>query len=255
MIHQLGTAAQWLCLQPPFLSWDQFVAAFRAEFLSVAYYYRIRRELDARAQDRSMRVCETPLVRSCGCLGSGRLGHSLGNRQSGFPSRSGTFSSQRDISPSSLESTRQREPTYSAPYAAFQKYPGALIKRDLPTGPFSPPLRFAILVLCSRFQAKWRPLLLYSGPYAHTFFERRCLILTVIIRPVRRHLLYLSHKHPWRTSSTSTWIRGPQERRPLCRHDHQLRVAHAPVPRAASLGRSPTSGDQEAVQLTWVLGQ
>ncbi|KAH7960370.1 hypothetical protein HPB49_018973 [Dermacentor silvarum] len=43
-----GTAAQWLHLQPLFLSWEQFVAVFRSEFLPVDYDYHIRRELDAR---------------------------------------------------------------------------------------------------------------------------------------------------------------------------------------------------------------
>ncbi|KAH7935774.1 hypothetical protein HPB52_013358 [Rhipicephalus sanguineus] len=36
-----GTAAQWLHLQPPFLSWDNFMAALRVQFLPVDHGYRV----------------------------------------------------------------------------------------------------------------------------------------------------------------------------------------------------------------------
>ncbi|KAL1426708.1 hypothetical protein MTO96_003305 [Rhipicephalus appendiculatus] len=45
-----GAATRWLRFHPPFLSWDNFVAALPAEFLPVAYEYRVRCELDARSQ-------------------------------------------------------------------------------------------------------------------------------------------------------------------------------------------------------------
>ncbi|KAL1484615.1 hypothetical protein MTO96_032500 [Rhipicephalus appendiculatus] len=45
-----GAAAQWLHFQPPFLSWDTFVAALQAEFSPVDYEYRVRCEFDARTQ-------------------------------------------------------------------------------------------------------------------------------------------------------------------------------------------------------------
>ncbi|KAH7970573.1 hypothetical protein HPB49_010701 [Dermacentor silvarum] len=66
----------------------------------------------------------------------------------------------RYILPSSLQYTLQRKLAYSALYATFRKYPGALIKRDLSTGPGTPPLRFSILAFSRRFQAPWRLLLL-----------------------------------------------------------------------------------------------
>ncbi|KAL1469997.1 hypothetical protein MTO96_040739, partial [Rhipicephalus appendiculatus] len=43
-------AAHWLRSQPPFRSWDTFVAALREELLSVDYEYRLRCALDARTQ-------------------------------------------------------------------------------------------------------------------------------------------------------------------------------------------------------------
>ncbi|KAL1442517.1 hypothetical protein MTO96_030744 [Rhipicephalus appendiculatus] len=47
-----GAAAQWLRFQPPFRSWDTFVAALQAEFLPVDYEYLIRR---ARRPDTTYR--------------------------------------------------------------------------------------------------------------------------------------------------------------------------------------------------------
>ncbi|KAH7965252.1 hypothetical protein HPB49_005407 [Dermacentor silvarum] len=52
-----SNAAQWLRLQHLFLSWDQFVVAFRAEFLPVDNDYRIRGELNAK-RNIQMSVCE-----------------------------------------------------------------------------------------------------------------------------------------------------------------------------------------------------
>lgn len=45
-----ASAGRWWRLQTPFVSWADFEALFRAEFLPPDYEYRIRRELEARTQ-------------------------------------------------------------------------------------------------------------------------------------------------------------------------------------------------------------